>query len=51
MGYLRYDTEKEVIILNELYTSLRLYTNHFLPVMKLTEKERIGSKVRKKQMI
>jgi hypothetical protein len=48
VGYVRYDTDEEVNILNELYQSLRLYTNHFLPVMKMTYRERIGSKVRKK---
>ena len=48
VGYARYDTPLEVKILNELYVYLRLYTNHFQPVMKLMEKIRIGSKVRKK---
>jgi hypothetical protein len=37
-----------VAILNELYSFLRLYSNFFQPVMKLLEKTRIGSKVRKK---
>ena len=48
VGYLRYDTEKELKTLNELYKVLRLYTNFFQPVMKLIEKTRIGSKVIKK---
>ncbi len=48
VGYVRYDTEEEVDILNELYGYLRLYTNHLQPVMKLKEKERIGSKVKKR---
>jgi hypothetical protein len=48
VGYSRYDTDEEVSILNELYSYLRLYTNHFQPVMKLKEKERVGSKVIKK---
>jgi hypothetical protein len=47
-GYLRYDTEEELITLNELYRSLRLYTNFFQPTMKLIEKTRIGSKITKK---
>lgn len=47
VGYNRYDTDKEVAILNELYSYLRLYTNHFQPVMKLKFKERNGSKVKK----
>lgn len=48
VGYLRYDTEEELKILNELYGYLRLYTNFFQPVMKLVEKTRVGSKVKKR---
>lgn len=48
VGYLRYDTEEELLTLNELYRSLRLYTNFFQPTMKLIEKTRTGSKVIKK---
>lgn len=48
VGYARYDTEAELEILNTLYQSLRPYTNFFQPVMKLVEKTRNGSKVRKK---
>lgn len=48
VGYGRYDTREQVNVLNELYEVLRLYTNFFLPVMKLKEKIRIGSKVIKK---
>jgi hypothetical protein len=48
VGYYRYDTEEEFNILEELYSYLRLYTNHFLPVMKLQEKTKIGSKIKKK---
>jgi len=48
VGYLRYDTEEEVNVLNELYGYLRLYTNFFQPTMKLIQKTRIGSKVTKK---
>ncbi len=48
VGYLRYDTEQELRILNELYRHLRLYTNFFQPTMKLIEKTRRGSKVTKK---
>lgn len=47
VGYGRYDTKEQVEILNELYEVLRLYTNFFLPVMKLKEKVRVGSKVKK----
>lgn len=48
IGYKRYETEEQVTLLNEIYLILRLYTNFFLPVMKLQAKVRIGSKVRKK---
>lgn len=48
VGYLRYDTEEELLTLNELYRHLRLYTNFFQPTMKLIEKTRIGSKVIKR---
>lgn len=48
VGYMRHDTESELLVLNELYDHLRLYTNFFLPNMKLVEKVRIGSKVRKR---
>jgi len=38
VGYLRYDTTKEVAILNDLYEhELRLYKNFFQPVMRLVE--------------
>ena len=48
VGYYRYETKKELEILNELYKVLRLYTNFFQPVMKLVEKTRVGSKVIKR---
>jgi hypothetical protein len=48
VGYLRYDTEEELLRLNELYRYLRLYTNFFQPTMKLIERIRTGSKVSKK---
>jgi len=48
VGYRRHDTEEELEVLNQLYDHLRLYTNFFQPVMKLIEKIRIGSKVKKK---
>lgn len=47
VGYLRYDSEKELLTLNELYQHLRLFTNFFQPVMKLKQKTRIGSQVKK----
>ena len=48
LGYLRYDTEGELEIINRLHGYLRLYTNHFQPVMKMIEKTRVGSRVKKK---
>jgi len=48
-GYLRYDTYRELAIMNDLYHhELRLYKNFFQPVMKLQSKERIGGKVKRK---
>lgn len=47
VGYGRFDTQTQVDILNELYELLRLYTNFFLPVMKLKQKIRVGSKIKK----
>jgi len=48
VGYSRYDTDYDLVILNELYSYLRLYVNFFQPVRKLIKKERIGSKVIKR---
>lgn len=49
VGYLRYDTEKERTIIDDLYRNeLRLYKNFFQPVMKLTAKTRVGGKIKKK---
>ncbi|HKG98139.1 MAG TPA: hypothetical protein VKA97_10010, partial [Pyrinomonadaceae bacterium] len=48
VGYARYDTEAQLHLLNQLYATLRLYTNFFQPTMKLKSKERVGSKVIKR---
>lgn len=48
VGYQRYDTDEQCQLLNELYSYLRLYTNFFLPTMKLKMKERVGSRVKKR---
>lgn len=48
VGYYRYDTQEELVLLNKLYRVSRLYGNFFQPQMKLLEKIRIGSKVKKK---
>jgi hypothetical protein len=47
VGYFRYDSDNELHLLEQLYSALRLFTNFFLPVMKLTSKIRHGSKVTK----
>ena len=48
VGYMRHDSSKELEVLSRLYSYLRLYTNYFLPSMKLSQKTRIGSKVVKR---
>lgn len=49
LGHLRYDTEKELEIINSLYRNeLRLYKNFFQPVMKLKEKIREKGKIHRK---
>jgi hypothetical protein len=47
LGYDRYETEAELALLQRVYQGLRLWTNHWQPVLKLTGKERVGAKVRK----
>jgi hypothetical protein len=47
VGYDRYDTSEQLGLLNALYALLHLYLNFFLPVMKLKEKVRTGSKVKR----
>jgi hypothetical protein len=49
VGYLRYDTEAELNILNDLYRNeLRLFKNFFQPVIKLISKVRVGGKIHRK---
>src|SRR6185369_2574862 len=47
VGYQRFDTTAELLVLKQLYSTLRLYTNFFQPTMKLKSKERLGSRVKK----
>ena len=47
VGYQRFDTAAELIVLKQLYATLRWYTNFFQPTMKLKSKERVGSRVKK----
>lgn len=49
IGYLRYDTEEEMRVINDIYQNeLRLYKNFFQPTLKLKEKVRDGGKIRRK---
>lgn len=49
VGYLRYDTKRELEILNDLYRNeLRLFKNFFQPVIMLVGKERCGGKIRRR---
>ena len=47
VGYYRYDTPQQWDLLDRLYAVMHFYVNFFLPVTKLKEKVRIGSKVKK----
>lgn len=48
-GYFRYDTARELSVINDLYRNeIRLYKNFFQPVMKLAKKVRLGSKRKRK---
>lgn len=47
-GYVRYDTEKALDAMNDLYKNeLRIIQNLFLPSQKLVKKTRVGSKYKK----
>lgn len=48
VGYARFETEEQLELLKRIYNLLELYQNYFQPSRKLINKERIGSKVRKK---
>ena len=49
VGYLRYDKEEEMHLINGLYRGpLRLYKNFFQPVIKLISKERDGGKLHRR---
>lgn len=47
VGYWRYDSPGQLELLDLLYARLHLYVNFFLPVVKLQEKLRFGSKVKR----
>lgn len=48
LGYDRYETEAELALLQRVYQWLRLWTNHWQPVLKLVGKTRARTKVRKR---
>jgi hypothetical protein len=48
MGYHRYDTPAELLLLNKIWVLQSLMTNYFLPQQKLVSKVRDGAKVTKK---
>jgi hypothetical protein len=49
LGYERYDTEEAIHAINDLYRNeLRWFQNLFQPSMRLREKVRVGSRVRRK---
>ncbi len=49
LGYFRYDTDEEFVLMNSLYEKeLRLYKNFLSLVMKFIKKERIAAKVKRK---
>lgn len=48
VGHYRYDTKKELALLNDLYfNELRLYKNFFQPMIKLISKERISGHIKR----
>ena len=47
VGNYRYDTPEQLDLLDRLYAVMHYYVNFFLPVMKLKEKVRMGSKTKK----
>ena len=48
VGYLRFDTDKELLVLNEIWALDMIYTNHLLANQKLVFKQRDGAKVTKR---
>lgn len=49
VGYLRYDTEEELNIINDLFRGdLRLFKNFFQPTIKLVQKIRVKGKIHRK---
>lgn len=47
VGYRRYDTLRELHVLNEIYAVLRLYKNFCLPTIKLKSKTRVNGRIKR----
>ena len=48
VGYHRYDTKAELLLLNKIWALQSQLTNYFYPQQKLVSKTRVGAKVSKK---
>ena len=48
VGYRRYDSARELELLNQIYTVARLYRNFFQPTIKLREKVRIQGRIQRR---
>ena len=48
IGYDRFETEEEYLLLQSIYADLRLYTNYFQPVLKLVAKDYVDKKLIKR---
>ncbi len=48
VGYRRFDTTRELRLLNEIYAELRLYKNFCLPTIRLKSKERVDGRIQRK---
>jgi hypothetical protein len=48
VGYDRWETEQELVLLESVYDDLRLYINFFQPSVKLIAKEHIGNQIVKR---
>src|SRR5450432_2309800 len=47
IGYARYDTTRELRLINEIYRVLRLYKNFFQPTIKLMSKTRVAGRIKR----
>jgi uncharacterized protein YueI len=48
IGYDRFETEEEYLLLQSIYADLRLYANFFQPVLKLVSKQHVDKKLVKR---